>query len=133
MAEMYIDGAGMRAPGGGGPGRGYGGGGGYGGGYGYSNGGRGPGDPAVAGGAPGNGFEAATTNVLRLRGLPFSAQKEDIVRWFEDVQVTPLPVERCAHSCLPAFLPACLCTSPVHHAAPAPSCSGTLLACAQHT
>jgi heterogeneous nuclear ribonucleoprotein F/H len=81
MAEMYVDGAGMR--GGGGAGAGgfragggsYGGGqgGGYGGQPGFSNGARGM-DPAAAGGA-GNGFEAGPSNVLRLRGLPFSAQK----------------------------------------------------------
>lgn len=95
MAEMYVDGAGMRAGGGGGfragggPGGGYGGGAGYGGG-GYSNGARGPVDPAAAAAGAGNGYEAGPSNVLRLRGLPFSAQKEDIVRWFEDVQITPL-------------------------------------------
>lgn len=93
MAEMYVDGAGMR----GGGFRGQGGGsygGGYGSGGGYSNGARGM-DPAAAaaaggGAAAGNGFEAGPSNVLRLRGLPFSAQKEDIVRWFEDCQITPL-------------------------------------------
>lgn len=92
MAEMYVDGAGMRGGGGGGYNRGgsmqYGGGQHYGGGggQGYSNGGR----PAEAAGA-GNGYEAGPSNVLRLRGLPFSAQKEDIVRWFEDV--APLAVD----------------------------------------
>lgn len=90
MAEMYVDGAGMRGGGGAGGFR-QGGGASYGGGYGqqggYSNGARGM-DPA-AGGA-GNGYEAGPSNVLRLRGLPFSAQKEDIVRWFEDCQITPL-------------------------------------------
>ncbi|KAF6255250.1 hypothetical protein COO60DRAFT_1627605 [Scenedesmus sp. NREL 46B-D3] len=92
MAEMYVDGAGMRSGGGGGGG-GYNRGGGmqyggqhFGGGQGYSNGGR----PAEAAGA-GNGYEAGPSNVLRLRGLPFSAQKEDIVRWFEDV--APLAVD----------------------------------------
>ena len=88
MVEMYVDGAGMRGRGGGGyaaaggaayGGQAYGSGGG-----GFSNGARG-----VEGGA-GNGFEAGPSNVLRLRGLPFSAQKEDIVRWFEDCQITPL-------------------------------------------
>lgn len=90
MAEMYVDGAGMR--GGGGFGRA---GGSYGGGYasagggGYSNGARGM-DPAASAAGAGNGFEAGPSNVLRLRGLPFSAQKEDIVRWFEDCQITPI-------------------------------------------
>lgn len=88
MAEMYVDGAGMR-----------GGGGGYRGGYGgagygappYMNGGR----PADVPGGPGNGYGGGEpSNVLRLRGLPFSAQKEDIVRWFEDVQITPLLVDK---------------------------------------
>lgn len=94
MAEMYVDGAGMRGGGGGGGynrggGMQYGGGQHYGGGggQGYSNGGR----PAEAAGA-GNGYEAGPSNVLRLRGLPFSAQKEDIVRWFEDV--APLAVDK---------------------------------------
>jgi hypothetical protein len=96
MAEMYVDGAGMRGGGGGGFRAGYGGGAAYmGGGGGYANGARGPMDPnaaaaAAAAGGPGNGYEAGPSNVLRLRGLPFSAQKEDIVRWFEDVQITPL-------------------------------------------
>jgi len=89
MAEMYVDGAGMRGGGGAGFGRA---GGSYGGGYGsggsYSNGARGM--DAAAGGGAGNGYEAGPSNVLRLRGLPFSAQKEDIVRWFEDCQITPL-------------------------------------------
>ena len=60
----------------------------YGGQGGFSNGARGM-DPAAGGGA-GNGYDAGPSNVLRLRGLPFSAQKEDIVRWFEDCQITPL-------------------------------------------
>jgi heterogeneous nuclear ribonucleoprotein F/H len=95
MAEMYVDGAGMRGGGGGAGGFRQGGGGGgaaYGGGFGsqggFSNGARGM-DPAAGGGA-GNGYDAGPSNVLRLRGLPFSAQKEDIVRWFEDCQITPL-------------------------------------------
>jgi len=91
MAEMYVDGAGMR-----GGGAGYGrAGGSYGGGYGsggggYSNGARGMDPAAAAAAGAGNGYEAGPSNVLRLRGLPFSAQKEDIVRWFEDCQITPL-------------------------------------------
>lgn len=93
MAEMYVDGAGMRGGGGAaggfrqGGGAAYGGGGGFQGQGGFSNGARGM-DPS-AGGA-GNGCDAGPSNVLRLRGLPFSAQKEDIVRWFEDCQITPL-------------------------------------------
>jgi hypothetical protein len=87
MAEMYVDGAGMRGGGGNRVGGGQYGGQHYGGGQGYSNGGR----PAEAAGA-GNGYEAGPSNVLRLRGLPFSAQKEDIVRWFEDV--APLAVDK---------------------------------------
>lgn len=83
MAEMYVDGAGMR-PGGAGGFRA----GGYGGYGGYSNGARPGGDAAAAGNGVFGGGEPS--NVLRLRGLPFSAQKEDIVRWFEDVQITPL-------------------------------------------
>jgi len=103
MAEMYVDGAGMRGGGGyRGAGGGY-----AGGGYGvqhgaaggYSNGGGGrhsaePGPSSQGGVGPGNGYEAGPSNVLRLRGLPFSAQKEDIVRWFEDVQITPVHVDR---------------------------------------
>lgn len=88
MAEMYVDGAGMRGGYRAGQGAGYGGQG-YGAAQGYSNGGR----PAEAAGA-GNGYEAGPSNVLRLRGLPFSAQKEDIVRWFDDVQITPLTVDK---------------------------------------
>jgi hypothetical protein len=87
MAEMYVDGAGMRGGGGYNRGGGQYGGQHYGGGQGYSNGGR----PAEAAGA-GNGYEAGPSNVLRLRGLPFSAQKDDIVRWFEDV--APLAVDK---------------------------------------
>jgi hypothetical protein len=96
MAEMYVDGAGMRGGGGqggfarqggsyAGGGYGSGGGGGQGG---FSNGARGM--EAGAGGGAGNGYEAGPSNVLRLRGLPFSAQKEDIVRWFEDCQISPV-------------------------------------------
>lgn len=91
MAEV-LDGTGMpsmgrgqrgdRGGGGGGQyGQQYGGGGGgqYGQQGGYSNGGR------------SNGYdEGGASTVLRLRGLPYSAQKEDIVRWFEDLQVTPI-------------------------------------------
>eukprot|EP00775_Hariotina_reticulata_P013581 gene13581-13706_t len=92
MAEMYVDGAGMRGGGGyrgGGGGSGGFVGGGYGmqhgGGGGYSNGGGGrhsaadPGPSSQGGAGQGNGYEAGPSNVLRLRGLPFSAQKEDIV------------------------------------------------------
>lgn len=95
MAEMYVDGAGMRGGGFRGGAGGYGGAA-YGGGPGgYANGAPRPMDPNAAGvapggAAPGNGYEAGPSNVLRLRGLPFSAQKEDIVRWFEDVQITPI-------------------------------------------
>lgn len=94
MAEMYVDGAGMKGGRGGGGGGGFaaggqGGYGGQGGGYGSGGGGFGNGARGMEGGA-GNGYEAGPSNVLRLRGLPFSAQKEDIVRWFEDCQITPL-------------------------------------------
>lgn len=87
MAEMYVDGTGMRH-GGYRHDRG-----GYGGGYGqhYSNGGGRGAEQAGNGSA---GYEAGPSNVLRLRGLPFSAQKEDIVRWFEDVQIQPLTPDR---------------------------------------
>eukprot|EP00878_Enallax_costatus_P002872 GHUV01003065.1.p1 GENE.GHUV01003065.1~~GHUV01003065.1.p1 ORF type:complete len:276 (+),score=52.20 GHUV01003065.1:152-979(+) len=87
MAEMYVDGSGMQRGGYGRHGGGYGGG--YGHQHGYSNGG-GRGADQGNGGA---GYEAGPSNVLRLRGLPFSAQKEDIVRWFEDVQIQPLTPE----------------------------------------
>ena len=94
MAEV-LDGTGMpsmgrgqrgdRGGGGGGQyGQQYGGGGGqYGQQGGYSNGGR------------SNGYdEGGASTVLRLRGLPYSAQKEDIVRWFEDLQVTPISSDK---------------------------------------
>lgn len=88
MAEMYVDGSGMRHGG-------YRHGGGYGGGgyhqHGYQNGGGRGVEQAGNGGA---GYEAGPSNVLRLRGLPFSAQKEDIVRWFEDVQIQPITPDR---------------------------------------
>eukprot|EP00879_Flechtneria_rotunda_P003460 GHRR01003689.1.p1 GENE.GHRR01003689.1~~GHRR01003689.1.p1 ORF type:complete len:289 (+),score=74.26 GHRR01003689.1:301-1167(+) len=98
MAEMYVDGAGMRGGMGGGgggyqrgPAYGGGGGGGYGGSHGYSNGG-GRADHHH-GGEGSYHQQAGPSTVLRLRGLPFSAQKEDIVRWFEDVQIQPLSVD----------------------------------------
>jgi hypothetical protein len=54
-----------------------------GGGGGYSNGGR------------SNGYdEGGPSTVVRLRGLPYSAQKEDIVRWFEDLQVSPISADK---------------------------------------
>jgi hypothetical protein len=96
MAEMYVDGAGMRGGGAGAYARAGGsyGGGGYGSGGGYSNGARGMDPAAAAAGGAGNGFEAGPSTVLRLRGLPFSAQKEDIVRWFEDCQIQPLSPDK---------------------------------------
>ena len=96
MGEM-LDGTGMGRrgpggmPGGGyggmpGGGMGYGGGGmpGYGGGYGANGGGFGGGIP---------GGDQGPSNVLRLRGLPFSAGKGDIAQWFADVGISALPSE----------------------------------------
>lgn len=46
------------------------------------------------GGGRSNGYEeGGASTVVRLRGLPYSAQKEDIVRWFEDLQVTPIAAD----------------------------------------
>jgi hypothetical protein len=33
--------------------------------------------------------DAGPSNVLRLRGLPFSAGKDDIIGWFADIAITP--------------------------------------------
>lgn len=86
MAEM-LDGTGMPVHGGSRGGRG-----GMQGeyrGHGPMNGGGGHG-----GGNRANGYDEGPSNILRLRGLPFSAQKDDIVRWFEDVQITPITADR---------------------------------------
>jgi len=40
-------------------------------------------------GGGGMGREEGPSTVVKLRGLPFSAAKEDIIHWFSDVQVTP--------------------------------------------
>lgn len=90
MAEMYVDGSGGYRGHGGYRGSGH-----YGGYYhasqhGYSNGGGRMVDHSGNGTA---GYEAGPSNVLRLRGLPFSAQKDDIMRWFEDVQIQALSPE----------------------------------------
>ena len=55
---------------------------------GYGGGGMGSGMHHGGPGGPGM-REEGPSHVLRLRGLPFSAGKDDIIRWFEDVQVTP--------------------------------------------
>ncbi|KAI8466024.1 MAG: hypothetical protein J3K34DRAFT_524870 [Monoraphidium minutum] len=78
--------------------------GGYGGGYangggGYGGGGGGGYGGAYGGGGGGGGGHHAPreeSNVLRLRGLPFTAGKDDIIRWFEDVAVTP-PAQEGVH------------------------------------
>lgn len=46
------------------------------------------------GGSQSNGVP--TSSVLRLRGLPFSVNAEDIVTWFNDgsVNITPITTER---------------------------------------
>jgi hypothetical protein len=58
---------------------------GYGGQAGYANG-------AAAG--RGYGYEDQASTVIRLRGLPFSAQKDDIVRWFDDLQIQPISADK---------------------------------------
>eukprot|EP00955_Chlamydomonas_euryale_P088968 364426-Chlamydomonas_euryale.AAC.34 len=60
--------------------------GGFSGGMGYQGGGA-----AYGGAPPGVTPDAGGTTILKLRGLPFACQDEDIVRWFDDVQgITPL-------------------------------------------
>ncbi|GBF91297.1 heterogeneous nuclear ribonucleoprotein H3 [Raphidocelis subcapitata] len=50
-----------------------------------------------AGGGYGGGHAVREeSNVLRLRGLPFSAGKDDIIAWFADIAVTP-PTEEGVH------------------------------------
>jgi hypothetical protein len=58
--------------------------GGYGGQGGYSN-----------GAGYGAAHEQGPSNVLRLRGLPFSAGKDDIIAWFSDIAITPPTEEGC--------------------------------------
>lgn len=81
MAEM-MDGTPMHMRGGMGGGRGMGGGGGM------HGGGPGAGRSNGFGGEGGAGAEPS--NILRLRGLPFSVQKDDIATWFGDLSVTPV-------------------------------------------
>lgn len=44
----------------------------------------------------GMGGGTAGTTILKLRGLPFQVQDEDIIRWFEDAAlgITPLTSDR---------------------------------------
>lgn len=39
---------------------------------------------------------AGHTGVLKMRGLPFSATKVDVVKWFSALPITPLNPEACA-------------------------------------
>lgn len=73
------------------------GGGGYGGGYDQGPGGYGGGPMHGGGGDRGGGYSGGQgilgeTTILKLRGLPFSVQDDDIIRWFDDpsVGVSPL-------------------------------------------
>ena len=54
------------------------------------------------GGGYGGGVPEGGTTILKLRGLPFQVQDEDIIRWFEDAPITPLTADRCVHSCFEA-------------------------------
>lgn len=49
---------------------------------------------------PGDNNGLSSSAVLRLRGLPFSVNAEDIVSWFNDGAITPITTEKYASDLL---------------------------------
>jgi hypothetical protein len=70
-------------------------------------------EPRLPPGPGGLGFneEGEATTVLRLRGLPFTMTKEDIIAWFEDVNIVPITPNKYAtelsEMCICIFV--CVC------------------------
>jgi hypothetical protein len=64
---------------------------------GMGGGGYGGGAASGGGGGPAMTPDAGGTTILKLRGLPFSVQDEDIVRWFDEASlgISPLTADRC--------------------------------------
>ena len=64
----------------------------------HGGGGGGYGGGGGGGSAPGAAAADGGTTILKLRGLPYQVQDEDIIRWFDDpaVHITPLTADRCA-------------------------------------